>query len=575
MKRKKSKVWQPFLKYYTRFPIPWHLIIASTLISLVVSEIYVYISKITIQVQSGELYNSVIIAYSLATLLNAFLICGQNILAAYASQIMNMRAQKLLWKKILHLPQKEIDREQPSNLISGITNDVDTASGFLLAVFGIFSSTYLYVRYWIEMVRFSPDLSFYVMLTIPLSLLLFFVVGKMEYSYNSKLYAALNTMTSFFSEHLTATKFVKTRGIQKQELEAGFKAIDARYKADLYKTLMMQSQTFLDNFLRHFNLIIIAVGGSNLIGQNKLHQTALVEANTYTGNISMAEAELLVSYMSIKGTQGSLRHVNNILDLAEEKLDKGESLTSGMGEICFQNVDFAYEEDHPILQGATMTIPHGKVIAIIGGNGSGKSTVLKLMQAFWPVDSGSISISGQDISGVKLKDLRGRFAYVQQTMPIFSGTVRENIVYGLQEEVGDDEVHAVAKAAGIHDFIMGLPEGYATRLTDDGTTISGGQRQRIALARALIVKPEYLVLDEATASLDQDTAEAVLNAALSRKYAPTVIFVTHNMAEVQLADHVIVMHDGCVEAQGSPAEVLAHSPTYRSFMEKQQKEGTE
>ncbi len=571
MKKHKSGLWRPFLKFYTRFPIPWYLFIGSVILSVLSSEIYIKVTEITIRVNKGELYNSVIISYALMTVFYALMTGLQNILSAYGSGIMTLRAQRTLWRKILHLPQREVDREEPSNLISAITNDVATSSGCLEVVFGSVSSVYTYIRMWFVLWQFSPDITLYVALTVPFSVGLFFLSGRLQFKQFSKLYSALNTMTSWFSEHLSAAKYVKTQALEDKEIEEGFRAIDERYKADLYNVFMTALQTGLGSAMRRLGTVILAVGGSRLINAGKLEQTAINDASTYSSSIAEHESVMLITYSGIKATQGSLKHVNDLLELPEEKLTEGADMEASSGDIVFRNVNFGYD-GQPVLKDTSFTIPYGKVTAMIGGNGSGKSTVLKLLQGFYPIRDGVITLAGQNVAEIKPEQLRSRFAYVLQTMPIFSGTIRENIVYGLKEDVDEATVIRAAKAAGAHEFIMELPEGYQTQTGDDGRNLSGGQRQRIALARALIMQPEYLILDEVTSNLDSKTAHQVLDMAFGREYAPTVIYITHDMEEVKRADHVIVMADGSVEAEGTEQEMYSVSPTYRSFADKQRRE---
>ncbi len=262
--------------------------------------------------------------------------------------------------------------------------------------------------------------------------------------------------------------------------------------------------------------------------------------------------------------------MNSILSREPEQLDAGSPLGDS-GDIELRDVRFSFDGEYPVLRGVCCTIPYGKRTAIIGGNGSGKSTLLKLLQGFYRPDAGAITLNGQDLAQVRLSDLRGRFAYVLQNTPLLAGTFRENLVYGAKTPPDEAAIVAAAKAAGAHDFIQQLPEGYDTQVGSAGMRLSGGQRQRIAIARALLVRPEYLLLDEATASLDHQTGGQVLGGILEGQ-VPTVIYISHNMDEVRRADHVIVLRNGQVEASGSPEELARISPTYRGYAAKQQVE---
>ena len=567
---RKEKLWGPFLRLYTRFPIPWVYYLAAILLGILATELALKVADLTIQVNKGELYNGVIIGYVLVSILYSLVTGIQNVAAAYGTQKTTLRVRGVVWRAILGLPMKEVEEEGPSNLISCVTNDATQAANALQMLFLSVSSLYALVRACMKMIAFNGRLSLMLVISIPLAALVFFLTGRLQFIASRRQYEALNTMTAFFSEHISCAKHVKAQGMEEQEIEEGIRAIEARYRADLLNVVFGMVQTGLFSLYTRLNLILIAVGGSQLIRTGRMASTGINDFSTYSGKVEQYESELLTPYQTVKGTQGSLRHVNKILARPAEHLEAGSPLGPS-GDIELQNVRFSFDAEYPVLRGVSCRIPCGKHTAIIGGNGSGKSTVMKLLQGFYRPDAGTITLNGQDLAGVRLDDLRGRFAYVLQNTPLLAGTIRENLVYGAKTPLDESAIIAAAKAAGAHDFITQLPDGYDTQVGSAGARLSGGQRQRIAIARALLVQPEYLLLDEATASLDHRTAGAVLDSLLDGR-VPTVLYISHNMDEVRRADHVIVLRDGQVEASGTPAEMARISPTYRDYAAKQRAE---
>lgn len=570
---KRNKVWVPFVRFYTRFRIPWLFYIGSALLGILHAEMVLWIAGYMIRVNKGELYNSVIIGYALLSVASAIVTGFQALLNDYGSKTVTMRAQTVLWRKILHLPQKSVDAEQPAQLISCITNDVSQASTALSLIFLAFSSIYAFVRACIALVTYNMAIAGYVLLAAPLAVLVFFLVGRLQYASMRRQYSALNTMTSWFSEHLAAAKYVKVRTLEEQELEAGYAAIETRFRADVFYAFASELQVILNSVYTNIVTVILAVGGSRLIRRGKMEATGINASSTYMGTVNRYLAELLTDYQAVKGTQGSLKKANHVLSLEEECLEVGAKLTGERRDIVFQNVTFGYDPAHPILKDVSFTIPAGKKTAVVGTNGSGKSTVLRLLQGFYAPGSGVILLGGIPLSGLALKEVRGQFAYVLQNTPLFAGTIRENITYGTEGEVREEEIIAAAKAADIHDYITTLPQGYDTQVGEAGARLSGGQRQRIAIARALILKPSCLILDEATASLDHDSGRRILRSVL--KEEQTVLYISHSMEEVRKADHVIVLENGRLEACGTPDELWNRSRTYRTLCENQHLEAAQ
>ena len=567
---RKEKLWGPFLRLYTRFPIPWVYFVGAIVLGIGATELALKVADLTIRVNKGELYNGVIIGYVLVSIVYALVVGFQNVLAAYGTQKTTLRVRGVVWRAILGLPMKDVEEEGPSNLISCVTNDATQAASALQMLFLSVSSLYALVRACMKMIAYNGSLSLILVVSIPLAALVFFLTGRLQFIASRRQYEALNTMTAFFSEHIACAKHVKAQGMEEREVEEGLQAIEARYRADILNVVFGAVQSGLFSLYTRLNMVLIAVGGSQLIRTGHMASTGINDFTTYSGKVEQYESELLTPYQTVKGTQGSLRHVNQILERPAEALDAGSPLGPS-GDIELHDVRFSFDGEYPVLQGVSCTIPYGRCTAIIGGNGSGKSTVMKLLQGFYRPDAGTITLNGQDLAEVKLSDLRGRFAYVLQNTPLLAGTIRENLVYGARTQLDDAAVEAAARAAGAHDFITRLPQGYDTQVGSAGARLSGGQRQRIAIARALLVQPEYLLLDEATASLDHRTAGAVLDSLLDGR-VPTVVYISHNMDEVRRADHVIVLRDGRVEASGTPEALPRISPTYREYAAKQRVE---
>jgi ABC-type multidrug transport system fused ATPase/permease subunit len=236
------------------------------------------------------------------------------------------------------------------------------------------------------------------------------------------------------------------------------------------------------------------------------------------------------------------------------------------GQIEFQNVSFAYGSNPPLLRKVSVAVEPGQTLALVGPSGSGKTTLINLIPRFYDVTTGAVKVDGHDVRDVQLESLRSQIGMVMQETFLFNLTIRENISYG-RSDATQDEIEAAAKAANAHDFIMELEEGYDTLTGERGTRLSGGQRQRIAIARAILVDPRILILDEATSSVDNRTDYMIRQALDTLMQGRTTIVIAHRLSTVQRAHQIAVMERGTITARGTHEELLRTSPLYQHLNE--------
>ena len=240
-------------------------------------------------------------------------------------------------------------------------------------------------------------------------------------------------------------------------------------------------------------------------------------------------------------------------------------LPAGGGEIAFNNVTFAYQENRPVLDEFTLDVPAGTSIALVGATGSGKSTVARLLPRFYEPESGAVKIDGTDVRELRLKDLRRNIGIVFEETFLFSDTIRNNIAYG-RMDASDEQIERAARLAHAHDFIVGLAEGYDTIVGEQGFSLSGGQRQRIAIARAILMEPRILILDDATSSVDARMEEEIRTALREVMQGRTTLIISHRLSTISLADQVVLVDDGKVAAVGPHADLIRSSHRYREVL---------
>jgi ATP-binding cassette, subfamily B, bacterial len=241
-------------------------------------------------------------------------------------------------------------------------------------------------------------------------------------------------------------------------------------------------------------------------------------------------------------------------------------LPAGPGELRFEDVRFEYLEGRPVLDGVTLDVPAGRTIALIGQTGSGKTTLTSLVPRFYDATGGRVLVDGADVRDVKLTSLRHAIGVISQDPFLFSASIRDNIAFGMPD-APHDAVEAAAAAAQAHEFVAELPQGYETVVGERGITLSGGQRQRIAIARALLIDPRILVLDDATASVDA-TTEAKIRAGLREVMrGRTTMIIAHRLSTIALADEIVVLEHGRIAARGTQTDLLEESPLFREIHE--------
>ena len=573
-KQKKPSIWKPFIRFYTRFSIPWWMFVVSFILGITYTEVGLQLTQYTISLNTGNLYNNVILEYTLFTLLYCLISVGVNMFTNYGVGITTLNARKMVYGRILHLSTPDFNRSTPSGYVSRITADVPSAASMITTLASTVTSIYSLVRYYMILLEFNTELTMWLLLAVPLAIFTFWIVGRMQYSAQKRIYAALNSMTAFFSEHLGAIKHTKALTMEEEERKAGFEAIEKRFRADVFYGIMMCLAVTVNSIYTKCCTLILVFTGRNLINQGLLEKTALVTGDTYLSNVQKYLAENLTHYQDLKGVQGIIGPVTQITETPAEEIKRSTEMPENCRDLKINNVVFSYDnDDKEILHGITCTIPAGKKTAIVGNNGCGKSTLFKLLMRFYQPTSGSITYGDEDVNNIHMDEWRTSFGYVLQASPLFSGTIRENILYGCKGEVSEEQLIAAAKAANCYDFIMEFPEGFDKDVGEGGMRLSGGQRQRVAIARAIITSPEILLMDEATASLDVESDRLIWEAMQRVMEGRTTLLIAHDMSAVMLADHVIVMNGGYVEAEGTPTELLRTSPTYREYVALQTAKG--
>ncbi len=478
------------------------------------------------------------------------------------------------YEKINTLPLKYIDGHAHGDLISRIVNDVDQVSdGLLQGITQLFTGVVTIVGTLLFMLTISPVITVVVVLVTPLSLFVAAFIARLTHRQFVEQQATQGELSGFVEEMIGGQKTVKTFHYEGRA-EERFKEINGRLydcgvKAQFYSSLSNPSTRFVNNMVytavAAFGAVCAITGwpAPLTIGQIS---SFLTYANQYTKPFNEVTGVLT----QIQTAFASAERLFAVLDEESERPDAPDAaiLEHCKGDVAVEHLYFSYDPARKLIEDMNIAAKSGSRIAIVGPTGCGKTTIINLLMRFYDADRGSISVDGHNIQSVTRNSLRKQYGMVLQESWLFSGTVRENIAYG-REDASLEEVVAAAKKAHAHSFILRLPQGYDTVISEDGGNLSQGQRQLLCIARVMLVDPPMLILDEATSSIDTRTEWKIQTAFEEMMRGRTSFIVAHRLSTIKGADLILVMNQGRIVEQGTHESLLAKGGFYANLYNSQ------
>jgi ATP-binding cassette subfamily B protein AbcA/BmrA len=559
-------IWKTFLNLCLKANLPIFGIIIFCIISMISSKIYLLVPSKTGELFAGNVNVQLVTMIILYSILTNTL--GQVI--SFVEKVVNAKIDRnfrnVLWEKTLHLPMSFFDKIPASSMISRITSDTENLRIFIMKVV-ISEFIGLYTMYiTLKQISLYNKALVYILLgLIPVVVILAIVLGRITLKIQIRVRDEISNLTRFLSELIMSVPIIKSFNKESYESQRGNNAIEGLYKANKMQLYLSLAKNPINTIVELGKQFILIFVGIQFINKGLLNTATWYAFYQFATRILNDVNSKQGVWEQIKATQGSLYRVAKVLEEPEEGFIPYKIEVVETGDIVFENVTFAYE-DKSILKNVSFTIPYNKTTAIVGPSGSGKTTALKLIERFYSPCEGKIAIGGLDIQEFNLKNWRSRVSYVTQDIPMMSGTIKENILYGVKREVADEELKQVVEVANADEFIMKQPEGYDTQVGQFGARLSGGQRQRITIARALLSKPSILILDEPTSNLDAEATFEVMKGINNLKINRTAIVVAHDEQAILDADHIVVFNlDGSISS-GTHMELLATNSFYRSMM---------
>ncbi len=476
-----------------------------------------------------------------------------------------------IFNKITSLPVSYFDTRQVGDILSRISYDTDTINASLSHDFiQILASTITITGAFVMMVTIAPMLVLIFVFTIPLSIFCTYKLTSITRPMFRRRSEKLGMFNGFVEEIISGQKTLKVYCQEENTIAKHDKknkeTVDAYYESEYHSSKVGPTVNFINNL----SFSLIAVFGSLLYMLNTLSVGDISSFVLYSRKFSGPINEIANIFGELQSALSAAERVFKLLDELPEAPDSSDalSLEAPKGSVRLENVSFGYEPDKVILKNLSLDASQGKLIAIVGPTGAGKTTLINLLMRFYDVNSGDITLDDISIYDIKRKDLRSAYAMVLQDTWLFYGTVAENIGYG-KENASIEEIIEAAKAAGIDGFINKLPGGYDAVINDDATNISKGQKQLITIARAMLADAKMLILDEATSNVDTTTEIKIQDAMRRLMKDKTCFIVAHRLSTIKNADKILVMKDGNVIEAGNHSELMEQNGFYSELFRSQ------
>ena len=506
---------------------------------------------------SGLLMN---LAYVLIVLVVSSLIYMVLMSRIIAESTNEMR--KGLFGKLSRLTVSFFDRHQDGDILSRFTSDLDNIlQAFNESLVSVMTNIALYIGLLIVMFAKNVTLALITVASTPIAVIMLIVILKLARKYTNLQQKEVGKLNAYMDESISGQKAVIVQGIQ-DDVIAGFVEQNERVRKATFKGRMFSGILFpVMNGMSLVNTAVVIFVGSAVLLNDKNIETAtalglIVMFTQFSQQYYQPIIQLAASWGSLQLAFTGADRIQEMFDAEEEIRPQDAPVFNELKEgVEIGNVDFSYLPGKPILKDVSISAPKGKMIAVVGPTGSGKTTIMNLINRFYDVDAGSITFDGKDIREFDLDSLRSKVGIVLQDSVLFSGTIRDNIRFGVPD-ASQEMVEAAAKATHIHEYIESLPDKYDTLIDDDQSVFSTGQKQLISIARTLMTDPQVLILDEATSNVDTVTESKIQNAMEAIVAGRTSFVIAHRLKTILNADQIIVLKDGQVIEQGNHHELL-------------------
>jgi len=559
--------WKQFFRFIRQIKLDWTLILITLVVACVYYEVVASIPAATANLLAGDFSTAAVVNCVLIFLGQLVLNVVVSLLNTFATARSNRSARKVIWNKMMGVKTEFYRDNTPEQLLSAVTSDIQQAvDNIVRFASGTLPMVYYMIRTFNIVGGYHWKLLMTLLVMVPVNVLYAIFVGKWQCNTNFRIQSRIGGLTGYLSERLKNLSLIKSFATEQEEEKNGQMTIKELYGAKKHAIYINSLSVGYMMGTEVISIVAAVFIAAALLRSGELDLVGWLAFYMYMPKIGASLRQLCNSWITVKGIQGYAVRLGKIIDAPQEAETEGKAVS--VGDIAFRNVSFSYGEEK-VLSDVSFTVPAGKVTAIVGLSGSGKSTMLSLIERLYAPASGTVTMNGTSIEELDLKEYRSTIAYVPQDSGIFGGTFRSVLTYGVEKAVSDDDLARVTKMAGIYDYIASLPDGFDSTVAPWGGSLSGGQRQRLVIAREVLKDTDVLLFDEPTSALDAKTAREIQNTILTAFKGKTILMISHDLSLVGTADQIIVVNKGKILSTGTHRELMDSCPLYHELVDEQ------
>ena len=563
----------PLFFLFKRLSWPYALIITAVIISSLGSLsgllIPLFTGRLVDKFSTNNINWNIVVLFASIFIINA-LLSGLGIyLLSKIGEKMIYGIRSLLWEHMIKLKMPFFDKNESGQLMSRLTDDTKVINDFisqklpqlLPAIITLIGSIImLFIMDW--------QMTLLTFIAIPIFMGIMIPLGRRMQKISKHTQAEIANFSGLLGRVLTEMRLVKISNTEQKELNNAHYNLNEIYKLGLRQAKIVAIIQPISSMIMLLMIAIILGFGAIRIATGAITAGALIAMIFYVMQLSMPLMNLSTLVTDYKKAVGASQRIYEIMQEPVEPMEQLNPIANiniENGALEFNNVEFKYDVK-TILDHVSFRIPQGDISAFVGPSGSGKSTIFNLIERMYDIDNGDITYGNESIYDIPITNWRSKIGYVMQSNSMMTGTIRDNILYGINRTVSDEELIKYAKLANCHDFIMQFDEGYDTLVGERGLKLSGGQRQRIDIARSFVKNPDILLLDEATANLDSESEQKIQEALEVLMKGRTTIVIAHRLSTIKKAGQIIFIDQGRVTGEGTHDELMKYHEKYHQFV---------